>query len=55
MESNIEILQRLRKIAILSKSNLQFGLTSLLLRLEYGDFEEEQHFEKPKNEELLLH
>lgn len=53
MESNIEILQRLRNMAILSKSNLQFGLTSLLLRLEYGSELDEQK-SQTQSEELLL-
>ena len=40
MKSNIDKLIEIRNMAILSKSPLQFGLTSLLLRLEYGDLEE---------------
>ncbi len=39
MKSNIDKLIELRNLAILSKSHLQFGLTSLLLRLEYGNEE----------------
>ena len=40
MESNIDKLIQIRNMAIKAKSPLQFGLTSLLLRLEYGDLEE---------------
>lgn len=40
MESNIDKLIKIRNMAIKTKSPLQFGLTSLLLRLEYGDLEE---------------
>lgn len=36
MKSNVEKLQEIRNLAIMNKSNLQFGLTSLLLRIEYG-------------------
>ncbi len=41
MKSNIDRLIELRNLAIKERSPLQFGLTSLLLRLEYGtDLEE---------------
>ena len=49
--SNIERLQRLRDIAILSKDKLQFGLTCLLVDLEYGT-EYEREINKDKSMEL---
>ena len=36
MKTPIERLQKLRDIAILTKDPMQFGLTSLLIDLEYG-------------------
>ena len=53
MNSNIEKLQKLRNMAILCKSPLQFGLTSLLIKLEYGtDLQEQKN--SNKDEELVL-
>lgn len=52
MNSNIEKLQKLRNMAILCKSPLQFGLTSLLVELEYGTDLQEQ--EKLNNDEELI-
>ena len=55
MKSNIEKLRDLRNLAILSKSPMQFGLTSLLLRLEYGnDLEMKSETTAQKDEELTL-
>ena len=36
MNDYIAKLQKLRNMAIMAKSPLQFGLTSLLIELEYG-------------------
>lgn len=55
MKSNIEKLQKLRNLAILSKDPLQFGLTSLLIDLEYGtEYERMVAKTKEKIEELTL-
>ena len=51
METNIDKLKKLRDYAILTKSPLQFGLTSLIVNLEYG-LEEEST--KKRQEELIL-
>ena len=51
--SNIERLQKLRDIAILKKDPMQFGLTCLLIDLEYGtEYERTQN--KNIEEELRL-
>lgn len=53
MNSNIEELQKLRNMAILCRSPFQFGLTSLLIRLEYGtDLQEQEKLNK--DEEMVL-
>ena len=57
MNNNIEKLTKLRDIAILTKDPLQFGITSLLINIEYGlEFEniKAQKQEKTKEEEMLL-
>ena len=55
MKSNIEKLQKLRDIAMLTKDPLQFGLTSLLIDLEYGtEYERMEAKTKEKVEELTL-
>ena len=51
MNSNIEKLTKLRNIAILTKSPLQFGLTSLLINIEYGTEFEKTEFNQ---EEMIL-
>ena len=51
--SNKEKLQKLRDIAILKRDKLQFGLTRLLIDLEYGtEFERDQS--KNKGMEMKL-
>lgn len=55
MKSNIEKLQLLRNMAILTKDPLQFGLTSLLVDLEYGtEYERLETKTNEKTEELTL-
>ena len=55
MKSNIEKLYKLRDLAILTKDPLQFGLTSLLIDLEYGtEYERMEAKTKEKVEELVL-
>ena len=57
MNNNVEKLAKLRDIAILTKDPLQFGLTSLLINIEYGtEFEniDEQTNDKAKDEEMTL-
>ena len=53
MNSNIEELQKLRNMAILCRSPLQFGLTSLLINLKYRtDLQEQEKLNK--DEEMVL-
>ena len=52
MKSNIDRLIEIRNLAIKERSPLQFGLTSLLLRLEYGNLEE--NLSKNQEEEKVL-
>ena len=55
MKSNIEKLQKLRDIAMLTKDPLQFGLTSLLIDLEYGtEYEMKENKSKEIIEEMTL-
>ena len=55
MKSNIEKLQKLRNLAILTKDPLQFGLTSLLVDLEYGtEYERMEAKTQEKVKELIL-
>ena len=51
MNPIIQKLTKLWNIAILKKDPLQFGLTSLLVNLEYGT---ELEANKSKEEELVL-
>ena len=54
MKTSIERLQKLRDIAILKKDKLQFGLTCLLIDLEYGTtYEREQMQTNEKELELM--
>jgi hypothetical protein len=55
MKTPIERLQKLRDIAILSKDPMQFGLTSLLIDLEYGtEYEKNESKINENSEELTL-
>ena len=52
--SNIERLQKLRNIAILTKNPIQFGLTRLLISLEYGtEHEDVQNKDKKMELEII--
>ena len=55
MQTPIEKLTKLRNLAMLTKDPLQFGLTSLLIDLEYGtEYERSEGKKEHKTEELTL-
>lgn len=54
MKTPIEKLRKLRDIAMLKKDPMQFGLTSLLIDLEYGTEYERNESKNKQNEELTL-
>ena len=55
MQTPIEKLKKLRDVAILTKDPLQFGLTSLLIDLEYGtEYERSERKQEKLTEELTL-